>query len=435
MNRYREIRRYAGALAAGLGRMGFRLVDDPRNPRRVTWLLWQVLNTITAALAGGCRSLAEAEELSEELSPPIRRKLGIRGRVPDTTMRDVVMVLGNDIDGLREILHRQNRAAWRSHQLYADGLPHGVVAIDGKHTATHLPDDVYAQAQGGSYLVRTLTAALVSAPATSCLDAWPIPKERSESSAFRDFVPSLLGAYGATRMFEVITSDAGIGDEPNARMLNDDYGLGYVFAIKDDQPTLLDEASRQLGNLGGERASASTTDVVDNQTALIRRLWLTTEMDGYHWRHLRTVLRVEAEKRREDGTVVARENRYFVSNLAFDSFTPDEWLRVVRWHWRVENDCHQTFDVAFEEDERPWLKAARGMLVLMLLRRVVFNLLTVHRNVSRRGEQKGRIPWRRMFTRMKLMLGAATDEHIAGLRWPSAGRASGRGPPRRCAAT
>jgi len=75
--------------------------------------------------------------------------------------------------------------------------------------------------------------------------------------------------------------------------------------------------------------------------------------------------------------------------------TDEQWLKIVRQHWAVENHCHGTWDMAFEEDDRPWIRnAPRGTLVVMLLRRMAFNMLALFRSVTQRSEERRRTPWR-----------------------------------------
>ncbi|MSP71327.1 MAG: hypothetical protein EXR76_03890 [Myxococcales bacterium] len=87
----------------------------------------------------------------------------------------------------------------------------------------------------------------------------------------------------------------------------------------------------------------------------------------------------------------------FTSNQERGRFTPDQWLAIVRAHWRVENGVHQTLDVAFAEDDRLWPRDPRFMLNLLVLRRIAANALTLFRVVSHCSEAKGTLPWRDLF--------------------------------------
>ena len=60
----------------------------------------------------------------------MRGQLGVSRRVPDATLRDT---LGRRApDDLRAVLHRSVQAADRRKALVPQGLPFGVVAMDGK---------------------------------------------------------------------------------------------------------------------------------------------------------------------------------------------------------------------------------------------------------------------------------------------------------------
>jgi len=89
----REIRRVAGALAAGMSRLGLSEVEDPRCASQMEQPLVRLLVVVLLGLASGQRSL-------RELGPV--------------------------------------------------GLPFGVVAIDGKHTVTRLASGEYAQTRATS---------------------------------------------------------------------------------------------------------------------------------------------------------------------------------------------------------------------------------------------------------------------------------------------
>lgn len=96
-----------------------------------------------------------------------------------------------------------------------------------------------------------------------------------------------------------------------------------------------------------------------------------------------------------EGKRVAYDNRYFVSSLGLDEPRPRQWLYAVRLHWAVENNCHNTWDTAFEEDERPWIQAhPRATVVVMILRRIAYDLLTWFRSVTQRSEDKRQVPWK-----------------------------------------
>jgi hypothetical protein len=297
------------------------------------------------------------------------------------------------------------------------------VSIDGKATAIGAWDERYSQRQrhsvgaGVSGIARTLTAALVSSRAIVCLDAIPIPPATNEMGHFQRALDELVAAYDSLDLFRVVSGDAGFCSEANGRAVVG-HGLDYLFGLKEPQPVLLREARRLLRRRTA--AEAQTVDVV-GRTTVTRRLFSTTELAGFQWDHLQTVVRVQSDKLDIDtGEVLEQENRYFVSSLSRDMLTPEQWLRLVRNHWWVENGCHQVWDKIFREDERPWIQAGegscQGTVVVMLLRRLGFNLLSLFRSVTQRSEQKRQMPWKDLMRRVYNTLIAATDAETAALR-------------------
>jgi hypothetical protein len=87
------------------------------------------------------------------------------------------------------------------------------------------------------------------------------------------------------------------------------------------------------------------------------------------------LVRVQREVIRADGVVFRSENRYFISNESAGRFTPQQWLGVIRSHWRLENDAHKTLDVVLGEDDPPWIRDPHGMLVLEVIRHIACNAM------------------------------------------------------------
>ena len=145
-------------------------------------------------------------------------------------------------------------------------------------------------------------------------------------------------------------------------------------------------------------------------------------MAGFEWEHLRTVLRVEVEKDHlQTGEVMPMSeedrNRYTLSSLPVTALTPAQWLWLVRSHWAVENNCHHTFDTVFKEDLRPWiLKDPQGMVVVLILRRLAYNVMALFRSVTQRSEDKRNMPWKCLQTLMVAVMMAVQESDLTGLR-------------------
>jgi hypothetical protein len=412
-----------GLLSARLPDLDLDGVVDPR-AREGRWSLAQLLRAALVGLMGGCKGLREVEQLTASFGLASRRQLAVPRRLPDTTMRDALCRVS--VDALRAALHRLVRAAWRRKALESRTLPIQVVALDGKVTALPALNQPFVQNRlredGLPYgLVRTVTCALVTAPGRPCIDAIPIPATTNEMGHFQPTFASLVETYGS--LFQMVTYDAGALSEANGAAVVA-AGKDYLFALKNEHRTMLKLASEHLDP---DEPAGRTEDVLDNRTTVVRTLTLTAVDPSWSygagkgpeesvWSHARTFLRVDSAKLR-DGRVLDGEVRFFVSSRAASSLTPAQWLHVVRAHWGVENENHRTFDVAFEEDDRPWIEAdANGMLAVLLLRRIAYTLLALFRSVTQRSDEARSIAWKTLFLWVRDALVAAQPEHLSDLR-------------------
>ena len=120
----RPRRRIAGMLRKRIHEARLGELRDPRDPRGQRWKLAPLLHAALVGLSAGCRSLAEVEQLTSNMSLPMRRWLGVVRRVPDTTLRELLCKLTPA--ALRPHLHAVVRAAHRRKALASCALPFGV---------------------------------------------------------------------------------------------------------------------------------------------------------------------------------------------------------------------------------------------------------------------------------------------------------------------
>jgi hypothetical protein len=411
-------RRLLGMLRTRLPEAGLEDIKDPRGDRGKRWSLATLLRTVVIGLAAGCKSLLDLEQLTESLSAVARKQLGIARRVPDTTLRATLCRL-NPAE-LRKAIHGVIRAAHRRKALEPDGLPFGLVALDGKATAltghTELTQRRTVDEEGKPLgLLRTITCSLVSSEAKVVIDTIA-QGTRAEAAVFPWAFFELMRVYGKLNLFRLISYDAGGCSRENADLVHK-HGYYYFFALKSPQKVLYQEAQTQLGDLPAEHAVAMTDDLLGGRTRVVRRLYISEELKGFHWSHLASVVRVESETLDAQGRRIAYENRYFASNLPLKKLSPAQWLRVVRLHWAVENNCHGTLDTAFAEDDHPWIESnPQGALVVALLRRLALDLLALFRSVTQRASERRLVAWKSLMRALALMLITLSPIDAAGLR-------------------
>jgi hypothetical protein len=218
-------------------------------------------------------------------------------------------------------------------------------------------------------------------------------------------------AYAGLEPCKLVTYDAGACSAQNAAHVRA-RGLHYLFGLKSTQPTLYEEARRGLGSRGTEQADAVTEDHERGQR-VVRRIHLgevTVDMDA--WEHLRTVVRVETETFDANGTLLRRDERYLVSSLPRSRLTAEHWLLVIRRHWGVET-AHQILDTAFAEDDHPWIESnPRAALVVAILRRIAYTILTLFRSITQRSDERRHVPWKALLEDVFFALVSATDAEL-----------------------
>jgi hypothetical protein len=376
----------------------FEQVVDPRDRRGQRWSLGALLGSALVSLTLLAPSLRRAEELTEDLADSrLLRKLGVRRRVPDSTLGDTLARVAPQ--ALLAVLHRQVRTEHRRKALAPTVLPVGVLAIDGKCQAVldEAVNPYFCQLQSGEgeperYLQRVLNATLVSAAAPVCIHQMPIPAWTNEMGAFEAFFDSLEAAYRRASLFEVVTSDAGVLSRQHCAKL-DELGYGYVVALKDNNPELELEARGLLGSVAEHEPALAADDGWERDSSrgwIKRELWTSTELAGWPgWEHLQQVWLVRVwTKPAPKGPVELLEDRIYATNLRErHRIRGQRILTLVRAHWRIENNLHGTLDIQMREDDKGWVRRGYGLINTGLLRAMAYNILAIARAVHLRRQR------------------------------------------------
>lgn len=424
MEQQKKFRRIVGFLAARIAQLDLGAVEDPRDSQGRRWELRQVLSAVLLGLMSGCENLLELEQVTSRLSRPVRRVLGIPRRLPDTTARDVLCRI--EPASLAPLLQRAVAAARRSKTLdkLEMQLPLQVVAMDGKVTKLPTWAGHYAQKhqpeEGVPYgLMRTVTSVLAAHPARPCIAVSPIPASTNEMGHFQKAFNALCDGYG--ELFSLVSYDQGANGEENARAVLA-RGKHYLFRLNDERRHMQQIATELLEIQ--DEIFATETSQESNDRHVVRKLRMMAVNRGKLpplarkselWEHTKTILCVESETW-EKGRRVSEEKRYYASSLLSGAFTPEQWLFVIRRHWAVET-THQVLDQSFREDDKPWIRNhTGGMLVMLILRRIAYTLLTLYRSVSLRSDDNRHMPWRVLLGWIRDTLIASTEATVASIR-------------------
>ncbi|MBU0609767.1 MAG: transposase family protein [Armatimonadetes bacterium] len=223
-------------LARRLQDLQLGAIPDPRQAAKTTYSLAALLAALVTALVTRAKSLRAVEARTAQFADPVRRLLGVKGRVADNTLGAILTRV--ELPSLLAALHRGVLAEHRRGNLRPTTLAAGALALDGKNVATlHWPDlcrllvldpaaatpaqvkelwpERFPNAQlcvpqaGTPYaLVRVHTATLISAAAV-CVHQCPIPGATNEIGALPALLDELAAAYGNSRLFQIVTTDAG----------------------------------------------------------------------------------------------------------------------------------------------------------------------------------------------------------------------------------
>lgn len=395
---------------------GVHRMPDWRKPQGKRIEHRALMFALSLAVVAATRTLRGAERLTARLSPHLRKKTRIKGRISDTKLRDAL--LSRHFPEARFCLVRQVKKEHRRGRLKPSRLGLGVVAIDGKALGkVDVSKHKYVQnahPKGGEPygLCRVHRATLVSSEAAVCIDQRPIEGKTNEIGALPDFLEQLFDTYGRTSLFEVILGDAGNCSVDCATKIHE-RGYGYLLRIKSTHGELFKEAQRRL-----EADDAPELEVQRREKGarVTYRMWRVKRLEGWlSWSHARQLFHIERTVAKP-GKEPEVGNRYFVTNLACGRLKESaKWLELVRLYWRCENENHWTADVFFDEDAKrtPWTTDPEAVYVMSFLRMLGLNILAVLRSMCRCEYTRGKLPWKEIILRVKMVLRAQIVEQPA----------------------
>ena len=340
--------------------LGFDRVKDPRVVGMVDYQLPTMLTALVASMATMARSLRMVEQRTEQMALNQGEWMGVDERIADNTFGKVLPRL--EVGELMACLHRLVKAEHRRGTLAPTLLPRGTVAIDGKNVATlHWHDMLrvlklkpdkttveqgtalfakrYPQAQvckrdsGEPYaLLRVHTVTLVSGEAAVCVHQRPIAGHTNENGSMPELLDELKAAYGKTRLFSMVTTDAGNTSCPGAGKAVE-LGLDYFMQIKSTHGAIYAEANNVLSERRPTRAHANTADKQNGQVVTYHLWRYDLSEDGWlDWTHARQLVRIRriAECQRTGEVTVG--NRYYVTSRSPDTLSPRTALDTCRAH-------------------------------------------------------------------------------------------------------
>ena len=239
-------------------------VEDPRGGRNQRHGHHGLLSVMAVAFATGRIHLRKVEDFSRDVGRASCRKLGIKGRVSDTTLYRLTSE--QEPRGFRETVYRQCRDLIDKKVITNDLFPLGVLAFDGKlvwSSSTSTVDGAKTSVDANSGVLTaslmSLRAVLTSSTLRPCLDFEIIGEKAGEAPAFRVVFPRVCEKFGG--QFQLVTGDAGLACRENAALV-EAAGKCYLWGLRGDQPKLRTLAEEMFAGCPGEsRRSGRRTPV------------------------------------------------------------------------------------------------------------------------------------------------------------------------------
>jgi predicted transposase YbfD/YdcC len=247
-------------------------------------------------------------------------------------------------------------------------------------------------------LARMHTATLISSEAAVCLHQRCIEGQTNEIGAMPQLLEELKAAYGRTGLIRMVTTDAGNISLKVAGQIKG-YGWDYFSQIKSEHGDLYVEATRVLGAQMEEEATCSETDTHSGDIVIYHLWQYDLSQDGWlDWLHGRQMVRVQRTAENMKTGKKSVGNRYYISSRTTTELSRKSCLKIVRGHWRCENETHWTADVILNEDRRKlsWSRHPNGVLVVSVLRMIAINIMSVTRKLSRIGYTLERPSWQQV---------------------------------------
>jgi hypothetical protein len=410
-------------------------VPDPRVQGKITHELPTALTGLVTGMVTNARSLRGVEQRTAEIAKKHGAWQGIKKRIGDNTLGRIIKRIR--LVALLACLHRLIKAEQRRGNLKPTVLPIGTVAIDGKNVGTLRWGDLcraldlepekatvarvrkglaerYPKAQlcvpkeGEPYaLLRVHTVTLISADAAPCIHQRPIEGDTNEVGAMPRLIDELCEAYRRTKLFRLVTTDAGNTSLGSANKLVE-HGLGYFAQIKSIHGELHAEARRSLGERRPSRAPQRYSDQQNGKTATYYAWSCELGEQGWlDWTHARQLVRVRrVVQDPSTGDVISTGDRYYVTSLPSQELGLRTAMDISRAHWRCENCTHWSADAEWQEDRRQlaWSRHPNGVLAVSLLQRMALAILTVVRQLSRIGYSQETPTWSQVIGHFLLVL-------------------------------
>ena len=152
-------------------------------------------------------------------------------------------------------------------------------------------------------------------------------------------------------------------------------GGHYHFTVKGNQAGTLEDLQLYFQDRGNRSPDYIEQTPPDHGRIETRRIWVTTELNGYlRFPHLGQAFVVERQAVEKKTGKPSSEIAYGITSRPSKQANPQRVLKVNRGHWVIENSCHYILDWTFDED-RSRIRTGYGPENMTRLRRFAIGVI------------------------------------------------------------
>ena len=146
-----------------------------------------------------------------------------------------------------------------------------------------------------------------------------------------------------------VTADALLTQRKIAEYLVNQRHAHYHFTVKGNQSGVLKDIALYFQNR--QQPAFVKYDPPDHGRIEIRKIWTTTELNGYlDFPHVGQAFVIERHFTKKKTGITSCDIAYGITSRTTEQADPQRVLNVNRGHWSIENSCHYIIDWNYDED-------------------------------------------------------------------------------------
>jgi predicted transposase YbfD/YdcC len=170
-----------------------------------------------------------------------------------------------------------------------------------------------------------------------------------------------------------ITADALLTQRHIADYLVRQRNAHYHFTVKNNQPGLFQDIALFFNDR--KRPDFVRTDSPDHGRIEIRKIWITTALNGYlNFPHIGQAFVIQRESTEKKTGESSSDIAYGITSRSPEQANPQRVLATNRGHWCIENSCHYILDWNYDED-RSRIRTGYGPENITRLRRFAISII------------------------------------------------------------